>query len=333
MGKVLRQLVNKCESFEEVRNIINKTYGTDYGYQGIRSAAYRQGITMANRDEAVVRDYEIRQKYGPVKDGEIPVYRVEDNRQWVPILLFGDLHIGHDNFMEDKLDVYLDYAKEEGMYSIGNGDLLETSLPHHIPQAMWDQTISPREQVRYLTNKIQCISDKIIMINPGNHENRISNVTSLCPLEPIADKFGCLYMKHGGLINVRAGNQSYLLLIKHGKSFSKEYRTEIRQYAELYPQADVIALGHVHVCTSFDINEHFLVEEDSLEVGSNGSFSQMTRRPTYQVGIRTGHALAYGGYVETKPFKPNRADFPILWINTMEHSTFVDDTGRFVVPN
>lgn len=321
MGKVLRALVVTCDSWEDVRTIINNTFGTDYTLAGIKSAAHRQGFSMEGKSGVVRKAQTYQERYGMRGWDDIPTYTIEDKREWVPFAPFGDMHIGNECYLEDVMDTYIEYWTDIEAYLFGMGDILETCIPHHLPQAMWSQQCTPREQSAYAKWKLAPLKERLVGMIPGNHENRIINSTDIDPIEHICELFGCLYLRRGGLVNVRAGNQHYLFLFKHGKSFSKNHKLEVENFASIYPDADVVCLGHVHINSTFVVNERF-----SIDVNTEGS----KRRLANQIGVRTGHALGYGGYVEDRPYKPHKPGFPLLWLNTKEKAIRSDDNGAFI---
>jgi len=318
MGKVLRALVMACNSWDEVRQLVNNTFGTDYTETGIRSAAYRQGLTLAGKPSMYNTAIKLQEKYHMSSWDDIPTYDIEDDREWVPICPFGDMHIGNEYFMDDLFEAYIDYWADIQAYTYCVGDVLETAVPYHLPQAMWEQSCTPREQIRYAKDRMEKIKGRLIGMTPGNHEKRVINATSIDPIESIAEAYECLYMRRGGIVNLKTKNTEYVFLFKHGVSFAKDYKREVQEYASLYPIADVVCLGHVHVNESFDVNEHFVMEVN------NG---RATRKPISKTGVRTGHCLGYGGYLEDRPFKPHKPGFPVIWINTKEKLVYTDNNG------
>ena len=342
MGKTLRILIETKENWEDIRTSINEIFDTNYTYDGIKSAALRQGLTLANREERALHAARLRDRYGTVGGDNVPVFSIKDDgREWIPFMQFGDLHVGSEEFLEEVFLTSLEFAKEEGAYLWGNGDLMETAVPYHMPQTMWGQKCTPRTQVRYIEDKLDIVKERLLGLNPGNHEHRISNVTSMCPLEKVAQTLGCLYMARGGFYNLEVNGIEYKFLTKHGVSFSQNYTTEVCKFAVLYPEVDVVSLGHVHVCDIFDTNEHFTTST-SKEIGKTEPHKETSgyklfldgakREAIYPLGVRTGHALGYSGYVEEKPYKPHRPGFPVLWLNTREKVIYGDASGKFVVP-
>lgn len=329
-GQVLRDCLLHCDTWTQIASELNRRLDINISASGARAAAWRQGISLVNRDQALTHEDEIKKKYKIDSVDSIPNYTLRDDREWVPIIFFSDMHVGSAGFLEDVLDVYLDFGKELQAYWIGVGDFVEGAVPTHMPQTMWGQVMTPEEQVKYLERKFKTygMDERSILTIAGNHENRTAKLTSFHPLRMFAREMNSLYMPRGAYININMNNVSYSVVVKHGLSTSQNHRVEVEKWATIYPEADVVAMGHIHKLDAFDCNEHF---QNEFELDENGSQYVKSRKRVSQLGMRCGHSLAYQGYVEERPYKPNRTGFPIVWFNQYDKQMVPDISGNFTV--
>jgi len=62
---------------------------------------------------------------------------------------------------------------------------------------MWSQTATPRQQADYITEALIEFKNRTGMIVDGNHESRITHLTSTFILEPITKELGGYHKSSG----------------------------------------------------------------------------------------------------------------------------------------
>lgn len=314
LESVLKGLMVSRDNWKDITEEINRVLKTDYTVSGIKSAAYRRGITLGNIDEALTDSEKINKEFGMTSESSIPKYNVDTEEEWVPIWMLGDMHIAHNLFDEKLFTKHLEWAKENNAYIIGLGDWLECAVPSHLPQTVFSQMFSPEDQADYILKMLYDFKGRVILGVDGNHEHRITNLSSLKVLGAPLRELGALHLPGGGPIDIKVNNQSYSFVIKHGQSFAKDSRREVKEWGEIFPEADVVALGHNHALEAFPNREYFVIK-DGVQIQKK------------QIGLRCGHYLKYGGYVVRRPYKPMQGGSVVVWLNAQEHKLEVSTTG------
>jgi hypothetical protein len=228
-----------------------------------------------------------------------------DKRTWIPIWFYGDLHVGHEDFDCEQFFEDQRFASSVNAYQAIVGDTIEASIPTHMPATMWNQEATPAQQRKWIEKHIfKPAQDKIAGVIQGNHEARISKMTSEDPLEIICDKYCLNYMDCGGYLVFDTGSIKYNILLLHGDSGSKNPRLEIDRALSAYSNVDVVAIGHNH--------QNFFEEriKNTLDPNNNNKFGK-DRVAT----MRTGGYITYPKYIHKKISTPTAIGSQLLWIN------------------
>ncbi len=146
-----------------------------------------------------------------MRDFEPIVYDFPDNKDIV-IYPISDVHIGAQECM---VKVWTDFKKkllsEPNSYITIAGDMMNNGLKNSVTN-VYQETMRPREQKKWLVEQLMDIKDKILCVVPGNHENRndkeVDNnpLYDVCCKLDIEDKFREIANKryknrHGALNN------------------------------------------------------------------------------------------------------------------------------------
>jgi hypothetical protein len=167
---------------------------------------------------------------------------------------------------------------------------------------VFGQRFSPENQKQYAINVMLPFKGKTITIIDGNHEKRISDLTSFMPLKEVANELDSVHMQNGGVVCINVNGIEYNVLLKHGKSFAKNNK-EVEEWGRVFNNVDVVVSGHTHTCMAWTMNEANKIV--------NGNIVK-----TRQIGVRCGHYLSYKGYVEETPLKPLESESMVLWLNS-----------------
>lgn len=246
----------------------------------------------------------------------IPEVKISSSREYVPVWFLSDSHAFHEDFDSNLFLQYRDWAVQNKAYVICLGDLIEGSIPTHMPATMWSQTLSPSEQTKWMCKELAPLRGRIITMMDGNHEDRIVKTTSFSPTEIMCDKLKCLYMKDGGYLRLNVGGVEYTLALFHGASFSNNPRLEPAKAFLSYPDADLIAIGHTHK----------IFQEQFDFFRANGDLTEMG----YVLVIRTGGFLGYPSYVKKKMGVPTMNGSPICYFGTRTKVITANTTGRLM---
>ncbi|MFW6377396.1 MAG: hypothetical protein ACOCZ5_01995 [bacterium] len=224
----------------------------------------------------------------------------------VNILKLGDTHSGHPNYIESLVDDALSTIvnRPNGRIFL-MGDLCEMSLTNSVG-SVYEQILSPEDQIDYWVDKLKPYKDIIIGGVSGNHEQRAINSVGMSPLRlifkilDIQDKFygysamvkysfnkGCIhdYNVHGS-----TGART------KGGILNKMYK--LKDIAE----ADIYSMGHTHQLITDDTEIRAIPDSRNMKIND--------RRYYY---VNTGSALAWSeSYAEMKNYPKTLLGFPII---------------------
>lgn len=213
------------------------------------------------------------------------------------VWLAADFHRGSVDFDEETALKYVEWAKRRDCDIICMGDMMETAVPEHMPQTMWQQIENPDRQLEWLIETFRPLRRRIKAIVLGNHEYRIWKKTSICPMELFATALGIkdTYLGVGGDVMINAGGIDYSFAVFHGRSGAMNPRYELQKAQRIYPQHDVIAIAHNH--------QLFTEEEIIILPGGKRHIQQW---------VRCGSFLNYPDYAKASFHPVSRIGNPII---------------------
>ena len=229
----------------------------------------------------------------------------------IEIYPLADLHIGDMCCRyKDILDA-LEYIKDTpNCFCILDGDLMDTAIASSIGDT-YSSTHSPMEQLSECVKLFEPISDKILAVTGGNHENRIYktdgiDITQLmCQQLGIADR----YTPTTALLFIRFGQEHrhkrkmcYSLYMSHGAGGGRKEAGKIQRLADLagIVDADIYCMAHVHQPAAFR-NSFFRPDPQ------NSSMNKVEH-----LFVNTAAWLDYGGYGNKAGFKPASSINPVI---------------------
>jgi len=175
----------------------------------------------------------------------------------VTIIPIADVHLG-DKLSNLKLlkEVLERIKKEPDTYTIINGDFCNIALKNS-KSDVYNEGLSPMEQVLEATELLEGIKNKILVITTGNHEDRIAKETNIDVTRLIAKQLGIedryadgwwyLYLTLGK--NEKGKNITYGITGFHGfggngrKSGGKINKLEDMSQVVI---ADLYVMSHTH---------------------------------------------------------------------------------------
>lgn len=170
------------------------------------------------------------------------------------IILTGDWHIqnGEDAKRIDKI-----LPKTTPLILMG--DLIDSGLNRGM---QWNQD-NVSKQLLYVKNILK--HRRVLGYILGNHEERIVRATGLNPYltflgEPKSEYQIKYLLPH--YVN-KYGERK--IVIEHGTRVVQNPLTQLRQFAQIYPQVDVLALGHDHTLGFWREGDQWLVRTGHLQ--------------------------------------------------------------------
>lgn len=175
----------------------------------------------------------------------------------VSLMVFSDLHIGHEKFDEQVFFRYLKTAYEEPVLVLLNGDIIECGTRHSY--GTFEQTMDQNQQYEKAIEYFQPLSDagRLIAMISGNHENRLARDNNKLSINQFMGKllkvpafdtaaFIKLYMTPD--YDSHKKMQFYQIYATHGKSWSKTASGKLRAVMETrdVANADLYIMSHMH---------------------------------------------------------------------------------------
>lgn len=236
-------------------------------------------------------------------DFDLIVHKLSEDLEYINIYPLGDLHKGSPLFDEE---LYQKWKKtvlsDPNGYVLYVGDMMDIALKGSKTNS-YMALCSPAEQKEWLANELKFFEDRLLGAVQGNHEVRITNTTSECPLYDAMAKVDLehLYRENLALIKVNFGKKrsdrqfSYVLALMHGQS-----RGKVENFSYAIDGVDVFFTGHDHQPKSSFPSK--IVVDTHNEVVKMVDFIRITV-PSFQ---------SFGGYVIKNMYMPQSSKVPMV---------------------
>lgn len=226
--------------------------------------------------------------------------------QNIKIISLSDMHIG-DSLCNLKLirSVLDDIKNSDNTFVILNGDLINNSIKNSV-SSIYDEVLSPMESIAKLTNLLEPIKDKILVIHPGNHEWRSYKEDGIDIVRLVARQLGIedrfsdgwwyLYLTFG--MNNKGRGTTYRITGIHGYGGGRKNGGKINNLVEMSDKvvADIYVMGHTHTP---------IITRNSIYMPDDQHKSLVKLDKYY---LMTNSFLEYGGYGEQYGFTPSTTE-------------------------
>ncbi|MHC1591745.1 MAG: metallophosphoesterase [Candidatus Helarchaeales archaeon] len=244
------------------------------------------------------------------------VVDVKDEREKVPLLLIGDLHLGHRNFNQAKFEKTLAWARDNKAYMIYMGDLVEcmSNVKFGIT-AFEDSMLTIEKQREVIVDYLKPFGNRNLVLLTGNHEWRSMKYAGVNLAKLIAKEIGAIYAGWGTLLTLRFNETvDYGIAIHHGSSSSVYPQYELKRLDAIFEDYDILAIGHIHQLFH-QVVQRLGRDEEGRIIAKDKHW------------IRTGSFLKYPTYAfkQARPVMKNGA--PIVWLGTKNKEIHVDVSG------
>jgi predicted phosphodiesterase len=218
----------------------------------------------------------------------------------VEIYPVSDLHLG--DALSD-IDAFLAFIKHinsaPNRYVIVHGDMINNNLKSSVG-SVYEDIVRPRDQVKEVKRLLEQIKDRILVIVPGNHEDRSKKETDQCITEEIATHLGIPYREEDALVKIAFRYDSgksencYTVYVAHGCAGGKRPGSALNNAEALSMNilADVYVVGHSHKRIAHKAT--FRIPDTINNV----------IREIEQLYIVSGAWTHYGGYGKKKLYRP-----------------------------
>lgn len=233
---------------------------------------------------------------------EIPViYRDYSDQDKHFVYPLGDVHKGSPAHAKDRWQEWVTYlADTDGTSMLCTGDLFNAALKNSVSES-YDEQLTVMEAREELTEELTPLAeqDKIDLLMPGNHEDRIYRAVGDCPVGVIASHFGVNYVREAAVVVYKVGDVTYTGFIRHGTGGGQVGARANR----LAKMSDVVVCdfyvsGHTH--------SQLLFPQDRFQV--NPRLLRVERMR--QMFISSASFQQYDGYPRRSGFAPQKIGAP-----------------------
>lgn len=226
---------------------------------------------------------------------ELPIffrdYSGEDVHYVYPL---GDVHLGAKMHDAEKWARWLGYFEERQSVSmLGTGDFLNTAIIGS-KSDVYEEKLTVGEAKRKLRDQLTPFADRIDLMMPGNHEERVTRQTGDCPIQDVSDWLKVNYARSAALIVYTVGDQEYEVYVRHGTGNGQSV-AGLRKSAGVV-RADIYITGHTH---------QQVIARDDWFVRVR---DRMTRRE--RVFVVAGSFLGYEPYAAERGYVPTTKGAP-----------------------
>lgn len=166
------------------------------------------------------------------------------------VYAIGDTHVGSEQFDEKTVRKKIEIIQHDpnGVLCIC-GDLGDYGLKNSKTN-VYQATMQPKEQQAYIYELFEPIKHKIVAAVAGNHEERITRETGLCPLYDLCVLWGCpeVYRENVAITKYAFGHTSnkqrqhvFFGITTHGSTRNKH-----RRFIACFDGIDFAVSGHTH---------------------------------------------------------------------------------------
>lgn len=206
------------------------------------------------------------------------------------VYAINDIHVGSPEMDLKGFKKFINYIlSKDNRYVVLVGDLVNMALKDSVSD-VYGQVMNPANQIKFASELLEPIKDRILGIVGGNHERRLSKNTSLSPTEFIANKLGVkAFSDDELLLKIVLGKGpngkriAYGVMLHHGSGGGGRPGSALNKqefYSMMFENVDIFVSGHVHTLTSHryqarvaDMNNNVIRYVDRLLVISGSWLS------------------------------------------------------------
>jgi len=192
------------------------------------------------------------------------------------------------------------------------GDPIELATRHSVGAGVYEQTISPDEQIDKLLDFYEPIVDRGLLLGmvDSNHAFRAYKEVGINITKQVARTLGVPYFGHSGFLLLRVGDITYKIFGHHGTSGSATFGGKVNSVTKLGRDVDcdIVVMAHVH-----DIHHH----TENIRGINNKTKCYEERAKHYVI---TGSYVGHEGYPEQANYTPVTIGTPALVLSGDERN-------------
>src|SRR5262245_37646476 len=215
-----------------------------------------------------------------------------------------DVHIGHKNWDQTLFEEHRSWiAKSPYVLTWNGGDLIENASKLSVGTGVYEQTLTPREQILAAKAYIKPLASKCLFSLPGNHEQRADQM-GFSIAEWMAEDFGAPFFPDYCFCTIKWRKQNFRILAHHGSGAATTagaQRMAARKAVAWAKVFDIYWTGHLHNAlvdmlaqTDYDQRTRRMCERDALVLISPSYlrfFGSYAATKQYPLGSRGLHVI------------------------------------------
>lgn len=182
-------------------------------------------------------------------DLDVIIKQYPRDQEVLRVYAIGDIHVGSREYNEESVKKKIDIIKNDPYAALCLcGDLGDYGLKNSKTN-VYQATMTPREQQKYIHQLFLPVVDKITAAVPGNHEERITKEVGTCPLYDLCVLWGIpeVYRENLAITKYMFGERNkrqqhvFIGLTTHGST-----RARHKKFIAGFDGIDFAISGHTH---------------------------------------------------------------------------------------
>lgn len=215
-------------------------------------------------------------------------------------------HIGAPTWNKGFVEDAIDYIRRYKTPWIGLGDYLEFATRSSPGRGVFEQILNPDQQKAWFKEKFKPIRKKNKGLHHGNHDDR-GKESGMTETVNLCESLDTAFLNSHAYHNIRVGEHTWKMVTTHGTSGAKLPHTKInavKKLGDIYTEADIICMGHVHRL------EHKTEHENKIVTVNGTQQVSHEHKGSY---VLVGHFINYvGSYAQKMGLHPEPVGFPVL---------------------
>lgn len=182
---------------------------------------------------------------------------VKQFKEEICIIPLSDLHLGAKSCMIKEIKETIKTIQDTpNCYTVLVGDIIDNGVITGKGIGVYDNQLSPMQQIEQAVEILRPIKDKILACVSGNHEDRSEKASNINPMYLICAELGIqeIYRNSLAILKVQIGERTesshrrktYTLLVHHGKGTSESAIKKDWEFIGKFEGCDCILTGHTH---------------------------------------------------------------------------------------
>lgn len=186
----------------------------------------------------------------PISDFPELIVTVPDSWSSIQFAPLYDVHLGHKNHDAALFTRHVRWLEDTpNVLTANGGDLFENSSKFSVGGGVYEQTMTPQQQMVAATSQLASIAHKMLFALPGNHEDRTESAIGIDSAFWVAAALGVPYFPDYCFLTLRWRGNNFRILAHHGSGAAQTAGAQRMAARKAVPWAkpfDIFWTGHLH---------------------------------------------------------------------------------------